>query len=151
MRTGVKGAVFTYQFPLRQRNDWYTKITGEAANFAASVWLNGAADGETVTVAEVGVTGEYKVTFTPDAIGLWELEILHAGMGISIREQIEVSRGSFELLYKCFWNKQTLVRVNDVQYQHILYDDDEATEIRNQYLNKNIDDQSEDRTESSVE
>ena len=151
MRTGVKSQAFTCQFPLLQRNDWYTKISGEESNLTGAVWKDGVLDAVSVTIAEVGVTGEYKATFTPDDVGLWELEIYHAGMGLRLREQVEVSRGSFELLYKCFWNKQTLARVNAVQYQHKLFDDDEVTEIRDQYLNKSLDDQSEERTESSVE
>lgn len=138
-RTGVKDAAVTVQFPLRQRNDPATKLSGRAAGFAGVVWLTGILDDISVTVSEIGATGEYKAVFTPDAVGLWELEVANAAVGFYLRVSIEVQRGSLELLYKVFWNKMKLTKTDSTHYTQYLYDDDESTVLCQQEIVKSSD------------
>ena len=56
-------------------SDGYTKVSGETV-FTATVWKNGVVDGASVSIAEIGTSGEYKTEFTPDDEGFWTLEIL---------------------------------------------------------------------------
>jgi hypothetical protein len=52
-----------------------TEVTGLVnADFTKVLHKNGAVSAVAVTVAEIGA-GEYKVTFTPDAVGQWRLRI----------------------------------------------------------------------------
>lgn len=62
------------QFPVWNA-DGYTKKSGETS-FTTRLWLDGAVSSQPVTVVEIGVSGEYKVTFTPDAEGFWLLEVI---------------------------------------------------------------------------
>lgn len=58
--------------------DGITKVTGlvQATDFAITVFRDGAVVTPfTVTVTEIGTTGEYDVQFTPDQIGYWEVHI----------------------------------------------------------------------------
>lgn len=55
-------------------------VTGEAANLSAAVFLGGAADSTSTTVAEIGTTGRYGVTITnPSTVGQVLVLILHSG------------------------------------------------------------------------
>jgi hypothetical protein len=69
------GDTATDQFPVWHLTTVGTKVSGETA-FTKRLWKDGVVDSETVTVAEIGSTGEYKVTFTPDDVGFWGLEII---------------------------------------------------------------------------
>lgn len=136
MRQGIKDTAWVAIIPLRLRSDATTLLSGEADHFAGSCHLEGVADGETVTITEVESTGYYKVTFTPDAVGVWHVVVTNTTLGMVWEWEVEVSRGSLELLYKAFWNKKTLTRTNDTHYVERLYDDDGSTEIRNQILSR---------------
>lgn len=75
MRTVVPGEVVIDQFPVW---DWdgHTKVSGHAV-FNISLWKNGAPSAQPVTVEEIGTSGEYRVTFTPDSEGVWACEVIN--------------------------------------------------------------------------
>lgn len=66
------------QFPVYD-SDGYTKISGlnPATQMTTTVYLDGAVVGSppTVTITEIGSSGEYKLTFTPNQLGFWQLEV----------------------------------------------------------------------------
>ena len=55
--------------------DGYTKLTGQAGSCTATLWKDGVESAVSVTIAEIGTTGEYTAKFTPDAAALWVLEV----------------------------------------------------------------------------
>jgi len=62
-------------FPVYQA-DGYTKQTGETV-FTVTIYKDGVIQAAyPITIAEFGSTGQYKFSFTPNAIGAWEYEIL---------------------------------------------------------------------------
>lgn len=61
------------QFPI-WNDDGYTKKSGEI-DFIKRIWHNGVQSVLPVAVAEISGSGEYKVTFTPDAMGIWIVEV----------------------------------------------------------------------------
>lgn len=67
-------AEVTDQFPVYE-TDGYTKKSGETV-FTATVWRNGVVSAVVPTIVEIGSSGEYKVTFTPDNFGFWVVEVL---------------------------------------------------------------------------
>jgi len=67
-------AEITDQFPVYQ-SDGYTKKSGETV-FTTTVWRNGVAQAISPTIVEIGSSGEYKITFTPDNFGFWVVEVL---------------------------------------------------------------------------
>jgi hypothetical protein len=71
-RAIVTGALVTDFLPVFGP-DGFTPHTGAVCT--PLLWKNGVADATPVTVAEVGVTGWYKVTFTPATAGFWYLDV----------------------------------------------------------------------------
>lgn len=61
------------QFPIWEE-DGYTKKSGETV-FQKRIWLDGVPQGNPITIAEIGTSGEYRAEFTPDAPGFWLLEV----------------------------------------------------------------------------
>jgi len=55
--------------------DFYTRKTGETS-FTSVLYKNGVVSAIPVTIAEIGTSGEYKVSFTPDSIGIWKVLVL---------------------------------------------------------------------------
>lgn len=57
--------------------DGFTKHSGLLqADFTIVLWFNGALnDTQPVTIVEIDTSGEYKVSFTPNYIGVWECEV----------------------------------------------------------------------------
>jgi hypothetical protein len=70
--TAILGSVVTDHFPLYEL-DGTTKHSGITA-FTTVIWLNGVVSAVVGTVAEIGTSGEYKVSFTPTSAGLWSWE-----------------------------------------------------------------------------
>jgi len=71
------GVPITRHFPVFE-DDGYTKHSGlTASDFTSTVYLDSAPVPVIVTVAEIGVTGEYEYTFTPPAEGLYDTQILN--------------------------------------------------------------------------
>lgn len=69
----VLGQSVTDQFPIWE-NDGYTKKSGETS-FVKRLWKDGSLSSVPVTIQEIGSSGEYKASFTPDAVGFWLLEV----------------------------------------------------------------------------
>jgi hypothetical protein len=65
------------QFPALEA-DGYTKRTGllQPADFTETVWVDGIVAAVTVTITEIGTSGEYRVTFTPPVDGFMVVEVL---------------------------------------------------------------------------
>ena len=74
MRNVSLGQPVIDQFPV-YANDGYTKVSGETA-FTVRIWKNAVPSAIASTVTEIGTSGEYKITFTPDSAGDWACTIL---------------------------------------------------------------------------
>lgn len=61
------------QFPVWE-DDGYTKRSGETV-FTATLWHDNVVSALPVSISEIGVSGEYAVSFTPDDMGVWILEV----------------------------------------------------------------------------
>jgi hypothetical protein len=59
-------------------NDGWNKRTGlvQPADFVEVVWNDAVVSAQAVTITEIGTSGEYAVSFTPNAAGLWVVQIL---------------------------------------------------------------------------
>lgn len=55
--------------------DGYTKRSGETL-FTTTVYKDGVVSAVTATIAEIGTSGEYRITFTPTSVGLWKAQVL---------------------------------------------------------------------------
>jgi hypothetical protein len=69
------GEVVQDHFPLFDLDNPILKKSGETG-FTAYLWKDNVASGVPVTVAEIGASGEYGVSFTPDAEGVWSVQVL---------------------------------------------------------------------------
>ena len=65
--------VVTDQFPVWEP-DGVTKKSGETV-FTKRIWQNGNVSVQPVVITEIGTSGEYEVTFTPNAEGFWIVEV----------------------------------------------------------------------------
>lgn len=72
-RQAQVNSVVRDQFPVFE-SDGYTKRSGETA-FDTSLWVDGTLSSVSVSISEIGVSGEYEVTFIPNSLGTWVLEI----------------------------------------------------------------------------
>lgn len=52
----------------------YDKVSG-VTSFDVSLWFEGVPSVRPVVISEIGVSGEYKVSFTPNTVGSWVLEV----------------------------------------------------------------------------
>jgi len=69
------------------QSDGYTKVTGLGpGDFAPTLWDNGTVSAATVSVVELG-GGEYQVSFTPDALGHWILDLAVPSLSIRVRRE----------------------------------------------------------------
>lgn len=66
-------SVVTDQFPVWE-SDGFTKKSGETV-FTATLWNDGGVSAIPVTIVEIGTSGEYRATFTPNQMGFWILEV----------------------------------------------------------------------------
>jgi len=93
------GELAVDQFPALE-NDGFSKRSGltvVAGDFAITTYKDGAIDATPVTIEEIGVTGNYKVSFTPPLKGTYVVEVLiifnkdiWAGyFHTSVREQVD--------------------------------------------------------------
>jgi hypothetical protein len=62
------------QFPVFA-DDGYTKISG-LTSFTYTLWKDTVAQTIPVAFTEIGTSGEYRVSFTPDSSGFWTCEVL---------------------------------------------------------------------------
>lgn len=91
MRELKRNTVAIDQFPALEADGW-NKRTGLAqpADFTTTVWLDGAVNLLSVTITEIGTSGEYRVTFTPTSDGYLVVEILIEFSKTPVRFQYEV-------------------------------------------------------------
>lgn len=61
------------QFPVFDF-DGYSKVSGQTS-FDTEVWKDGVAQGTSVTISEIGSSGEYKISLIPDSPGWWKVEV----------------------------------------------------------------------------
>jgi len=54
--------------------DGYTKKSGETT-FTSVLWKDGIESAVSVSISEISSSGEYKVSFTPDTIGVWSVQV----------------------------------------------------------------------------
>ena len=75
-RQSPPNELFLDQFSIYDE-DGYTKKSGLVypTDFSISLWKNCIPDSTTVTIEEIGTSGEYKISFTPTEVGFYELEI----------------------------------------------------------------------------
>jgi hypothetical protein len=85
------------QFPVFE-DDGYTKKSGETL-FTPRIWLDGSPQAVPVSISEIGVSGEYKVEFTPNANGFWRVTVLIDYNKDIWGGEYEASTGSVEDLY----------------------------------------------------
>jgi len=77
MRQGTVGDPIIDQFPVWE-DDGYTKHVGlGGTHFFSAVWVDGIPRSIPVGVVEISASGEYKVTFTPDTLGFWKVEVFN--------------------------------------------------------------------------
>lgn len=75
MATGKVNEEYTQVLPIYDF-DGITKLTGLASSkFSGTFYKDGGVLGSppTLTIAEIGVTGDYKISFTPPSTGRWSL------------------------------------------------------------------------------
>lgn len=77
MRELKRDAVAVEQFPALEADGW-NKRTGLAlpADFTVSAWLDGVVHAVSLTIVEIGTSGEYRIDFTPTANGYLVVEVL---------------------------------------------------------------------------
>jgi hypothetical protein len=54
--------------------DGYTKKSGETT-FTSVLWKDGVESVVSVSISEIASSGEYKVSFTPDTVGVWSIQV----------------------------------------------------------------------------
>ena len=79
MRRVVAGTEVVDHFPV-YGDDGFTKVDGlEAGAFAVTVYRGGEVADVAVAIGEITESpGEYRLAFTPDRAGAWEVEIAYA-------------------------------------------------------------------------
>ena len=73
--------------------DGFTKVAGLGPNaFATTVFRDGEVANASVVIGEIaGSPGEYRLAFTPDRAGAWEVEIAYAAGAQVYAGQYEVT------------------------------------------------------------
>lgn len=76
-REVVTGVPVIDQFPAYE-DDGYTKRSGltTPTDLVVTIYKDGVPDSTPVTIAEIGTTGDYKLTFTPATDGLYSIQVL---------------------------------------------------------------------------
>ena len=79
-------------FPVYGTNG-FTKVQGlGAGDLAITVYRDGQVAAAQVAMAEIaGSPGEYRLSFTPDVAGLWEVEVAYAAGRQVYSEQYDVT------------------------------------------------------------
>jgi hypothetical protein len=75
--------------------DGYTKTSGlnPSTQMVVTAYRDGAVVGSppTITIAEISTLGEYSLTFTPNQIGVWVIEVQIVSLSLTWKGQYEVS------------------------------------------------------------
>jgi hypothetical protein len=72
-RHATTGRPVVDQFPVWE-DDGYTKKSGETV-FTVTIWKDGVVQSIPSSITEIGTSGEYEITFTPDDSGFWLAEV----------------------------------------------------------------------------
>jgi len=75
MRKVEPGILFFDVFPIFEV-DGITKHSG-VTSFTTNLLKDGVVSVVPVTISEIGTTGDYKVSFTPNAIGVWVVQVFN--------------------------------------------------------------------------
>ena len=94
MMTIDLGSAYTSHFPQYQA-DQVTPYTG-LGGFVATVWQGNAVSVVVATVAEIGTSGTYAVTFTPTAAGVWSVEVYSPTTGDRWADEVAVAQAPLE-------------------------------------------------------
>ena len=95
--------------------DGYSLKSGETV-FTAFLWKDAVVSAISVTVTEIGSSGEYKVSFTPDTEGVWNVQILaDFNKDVWGREYIAAEGGQQDVLDK-------LNRILGLSHENIFID-----------------------------
>lgn len=98
--------------------DGYTKVSGET-NFVTTVWLDSVENATSVTITEIGTSGEYNIQFTPNNLGFWKVEVkVDYNKDIYVFEYTAVS-GDTNDIY------DGLIRVLGLSHENIFIDNTE--------------------------
>ena len=89
MRTISPGSIVVDHFPVFNW-DGETRVSGETS-FSVLLWRNAELSSESVSISEIGTTGEYSVSFNPSDPGFWVLEIAIGYNGDIYRFEYDVS------------------------------------------------------------
>ena len=81
MRTAFINSLYVDQFPVFD-TDGFTKKSG-LSFFDVRLWIDNIPSALPVNISEIGVSGEYAISFTPNATGYWKLEV-----GIPFNEHV---------------------------------------------------------------
>lgn len=84
------GETYRSHFP-QYEADYVTPRTG-LSGFTATVWEGNVASAVLATVAEIGTSGEYAVTFTPTHEGLWSVEVYSPATGDHWGDELTVTQ-----------------------------------------------------------
>jgi len=69
------------QFAIWERNGILKKSGLVQGDFTVTIYQDGAIKGgHPFTITEIGSTGEYKLAFTPDAVGFWVAEVAYSAL-----------------------------------------------------------------------
>lgn len=86
------GGIARDHFPIWE-SDGITKKSGESS-FTVSLWHEDSLDPITPVLSEIGTTGEYSVSFTPDKVGVWTIEVIVGYNGDSFGQLFQVNAAS---------------------------------------------------------
>ncbi len=124
MITGRVNNEITCYFPIIG-NDGVTRVSGRAAECVHNLWYNGMTSLTPVVISEIGTTGEYYARFTPDAVGLWRLEITDP-FGSIWAEDIGISDADIDLIWQYESGRW---RIDHTTNEMIFYMQDGVTEL----------------------
>jgi hypothetical protein len=84
------GNPYTSHFPQYQL-DQITPYSG-LEGFEVTVWLGNVVTAVPTTVAEIGTSGTYAVSFTPTSVGIWSVEVYGPTTGDRWADEIHVTQ-----------------------------------------------------------
>jgi len=70
------GETIIDQFPVFNDDGYTTKTGLLAGDFTVSVYVDGASTSLTVTITEIGSTGNYRMSYSPPTEGYWNVQVL---------------------------------------------------------------------------
>lgn len=71
----TSGAVYATA-PFKVKDSSGGPVTGRSGSMTKTLLLNGASSAQVVTITEIGTTGVYFASYTPNALGQWTLIVI---------------------------------------------------------------------------